>query len=400
VDPVTIRDSAGVRIVESAAPAWSGERAWRVTPEPLLQIGAVDGDEPYVLTRVSHGALHPDGSFALLDGTTMEIRLFDPAGRHRTTFGGVGAGPGEFLQDEALPYVSILAFSHPDTLVAWDAAQYRLTWFTLDGTVRRTLSLDPNLPGLAHRRSPLDLWQVLPGGDLLRLRYPLDPPTVSVGQRAVQLVRTEQPAIVPVAELAGEPSVTVRYTSSRGTPVNMTMANRLFGGEQLAVAGGSPLRVFVPDAERWELRVYGAQGRLEEVLRPALSRIAVQRDWIEQAVVMGSSSPEVQDARRRLPVSDSLPAINGFDMHWDEAGYLWVGHYARSNVAGGTDRRYEVFAADGRWMGGVAFPPVYRVLDVSRGRALTVHRDDLGVEYVRVYRVEGAPTAAPPATSP
>lgn len=41
------RDSAGVAIVESWAPARNAARGWQVGPEPTLEIGVVDGDPDY-----------------------------------------------------------------------------------------------------------------------------------------------------------------------------------------------------------------------------------------------------------------------------------------------------------------------------------------------------------------
>ena len=41
----TVRDSAGIEIVESAAPLL-GPDAWTISEEPVLQIGEVEGEDP------------------------------------------------------------------------------------------------------------------------------------------------------------------------------------------------------------------------------------------------------------------------------------------------------------------------------------------------------------------
>ena len=46
--PVSVTDSAGVRIVESSGPAWSAGAGWRLGTEPTLTIGAVTGDPNYL----------------------------------------------------------------------------------------------------------------------------------------------------------------------------------------------------------------------------------------------------------------------------------------------------------------------------------------------------------------
>ena len=46
-----MRDSAGIQIVESTAPAWEKGEAWRVDPAPILTIGVLEGLEEYQLFR-------------------------------------------------------------------------------------------------------------------------------------------------------------------------------------------------------------------------------------------------------------------------------------------------------------------------------------------------------------
>ena len=47
----SVTDSAGVRIVESSAPAWSAGAGWRVGAEPILTIGEVSGDLDYLFEQ-------------------------------------------------------------------------------------------------------------------------------------------------------------------------------------------------------------------------------------------------------------------------------------------------------------------------------------------------------------
>ncbi len=48
----TVRDSAGIEIVESLAPML-GPDAWTISEEPVLQIGEVEGEDPYLFSRIS-----------------------------------------------------------------------------------------------------------------------------------------------------------------------------------------------------------------------------------------------------------------------------------------------------------------------------------------------------------
>ena len=86
-----VRDSAGIRIVESRGPGrWSAGEAW--TAAEAVSIGVVDGPEEYTFGRIRQVAALPDGGIAVLDDTDLVIKVFDANGRHRRTFGGKAAG--------------------------------------------------------------------------------------------------------------------------------------------------------------------------------------------------------------------------------------------------------------------------------------------------------------------
>ncbi len=64
----TVRDSAGVQIAESTAPAWAPGEAWTVGGEPAVHIGAIDGREEYQFTIIAGVWRVPDGGFVVADG--------------------------------------------------------------------------------------------------------------------------------------------------------------------------------------------------------------------------------------------------------------------------------------------------------------------------------------------
>ena len=53
---VLIRDSAGIEIVENIAPAWTEGDGWRLSDEPVLTIGVLEGREEYQLFNSTGGA--------------------------------------------------------------------------------------------------------------------------------------------------------------------------------------------------------------------------------------------------------------------------------------------------------------------------------------------------------
>jgi hypothetical protein len=96
----TVRDSAGIRLVENPAEGmWAAGDEWRVSE--ALTIGADTMDLPYQFGRVTSIAVGPDGSIFVLDNMAADVRAFDQAGVHLRTIGRRGAGPGEFSRAAA-----------------------------------------------------------------------------------------------------------------------------------------------------------------------------------------------------------------------------------------------------------------------------------------------------------
>ena len=87
-------DTSGVSVVTSDP--LSSTAICPVSAEPRLTIGTSEGEDPERLPRVRGAARLPDGSIAVAEDGSGELRLFDSTGAHRRTMGGRGEGPGEF----------------------------------------------------------------------------------------------------------------------------------------------------------------------------------------------------------------------------------------------------------------------------------------------------------------
>ena len=60
-----------------------------------LEIGEVEGEDPYLFTRIGSIAEDDRGRMIVADYQTHEVRVFEPDGRFAFRFGGQGEGPGE-----------------------------------------------------------------------------------------------------------------------------------------------------------------------------------------------------------------------------------------------------------------------------------------------------------------
>lgn len=69
---------------------------WTVSPESVVRIGVAEGASYEQLYQVRAAARLEDGTVAVANGGSAEIRLFDRTGRFIRSIGGRGEGPGEF----------------------------------------------------------------------------------------------------------------------------------------------------------------------------------------------------------------------------------------------------------------------------------------------------------------
>src|SRR5690606_35237348 len=127
--------------------------------QPSVSIGRVEGDENYLLSRVSHVKKLSDGRILVTMGP--DIRFYDASGRHLANAGGRGRGPGEFqyIQDiVVLPGDTLLILHFRDKV-----------WLAPDGQYVRQEAMD--LTPLA-----VDGWMsegatLLANGQLLASQY-------------------------------------------------------------------------------------------------------------------------------------------------------------------------------------------------------------------------------------
>jgi hypothetical protein len=378
-----VRDSAGVRIVESPEPLWTAESAWRIDPDLVVQVGVIDGAEPYQFTGISDAVVFPDGGFAVSDRSS-EVRVFNPDGTHAVTLGRRGQGPGEFL------VAPRLAIAPPDTLIAWDARQLRLSWFDRGGALLKDRRIEAH-PAIVHSSMTYlpGTWHVAADASIVHSRQQgpnapaAAPYTVyliasdSVGSTVLPLEVRE---VRPVART--EPRARDRATIGLLSP---------FGSSLSVAVRGDPTTVYTGDGNLWEVRAYGGDGRLTDIFRPQVPRLPVTPELIAQGRDSAEANWAAQDralireAYEKLEHPDSTAAVGS--LLWDDSGYLWVGR-APLFTTSQPPLEFEVLNSEGHWLGRVSLPPeAGYVLRIGYQRVLTVWIDDLGVHYVRIYRV-------------
>lgn len=371
-----VRDSAGVRIAESAAPAWAAGEAWRMGTEPSLDLGVADGDPAQQFDRVVAALRLGDGRIAVADAGAGTVRWFDASGRHLASAGRKGGGPGEF---RVMEWVGAAG----DSVLVWDPLAKRLTVYGPDGRLARSVTPAPLRPGA-------EVVGRMGTGTLVAT-----PGLRPMGAAGLRRDSVSWLALAPdgsrARPLARHPGAELfTYPYSEGIVTGMSVA---FGyGLHFA---GAPRGYYVGDDARYEVVLYGPDGSPLRRVRRAHTPVPVTDAELDAELggdeEIRGMPPGMAEAmrhgtralRQAMPGDRVFPAFQALRV--DADGNLWVEAYRRP---ADEQPRWSVFDGDGRWLGVVETRPGFDVQQVGRDWILGVERDEMDVPHVRMYPLQ------------
>lgn len=358
-----VRDSAGVRIVENARPPDGSRLDWRLGPAPLVSIGQLDGEEPYLFERVFGATMLTDGRIVIGDDGPKELRVFDRGGVHLATWGGQGEGPGEFGPGQLWGMATLPG----DSILVWEYLYPELTVFGPDGEFARRF-----IP----ERSRWDYW------DRRSHLWPLDVTRnglILAGQDDVHA----DPADVEVWDAGGGLRGSLGAHPGR-EPV-------MFGRSVRRRAWGDLF--IVSSNRRYELRAFARDGSLARIVRmdhalrvPTDAHVEAQiHERVSRIVETVDERARRRKELRAMPVAEHLPAFAA--VRDDRLDHLWVYEYeAPGEEMPGTI--FTVFDPEGRVLGFFELPERMGILEIGEDYILARVRDELGVDYVQVWPLE------------
>jgi hypothetical protein len=147
-------------------------------------------------------------------------------------------------------------------------------------------------------------------------------------------------------------------------------------GTRIAVGTGDSLAVSVRDlrSKRWA-------SFSSSVLNLQLTATTLEA---ERAARSRFASGRVRSLIDALPAPPTRPAYS--DVVVAESGQVWLGKYLGVHERD-MQQTWQVFSADGTLLGDVPVPVRFTLMDVSRGLATGVWRDELDREVVRAYEI-------------
>jgi len=376
----TTTDSAGVRITTSSAPAFTEATRWTVDTTPIVDIGS-DTDTTAQFDDVPAALLVGD-TIIVADGSDLVLRYFDLRGNALKTVGRKGAGPGEYENIRTLERAG-------DSLLIHDAQQERATLLHTSGSFGRTFRVQRDAKG-GTWSVPIGRWR--------------DGRFLLAGQSGVS-------SAMPVGPVSRTFAV-MRYGASGAFD---TLLKEAPGGETVAITSRRfvsdleppyarhTIARFHPDgfwlgtADAARIDRFDRNGRLAASLRWSAPDVRIspseQDDWrTDRRAGIASMSGEFAELKAAIDQAVGLvdfpasrPPYRTFlvnDTH------LWVQRvpaWSAQNVA----TEWDVFDANGAWLGLVNMPARVVPLDIAGDRIVALWRDDNDVPHVRVYRVTG-----------
>ena len=364
-------DSAGVTIVMNEI--IETDRVCEIGPEPTLIIGSNGDRETDQLYRVFGATQLTDGTIAVVNQGSQELRFYDSRGEFLRSAGGPGEGPGEFRDAFLLWRVA------GDTLWVGDYAPWRFNVFAPDGNFVRTVGTDPPMYSPSMGVVLDDGRQILadrPSRDRGRAGFEMRTSTLTMHAPNGMLVDTL--GVFPNG----------RWGALEADPRAMGFYP-LF--ESFFRAAGSGNRLALAHGDTSEIRLYDVNESLELTMRVRWqsrdravtdAHVAAARDEL-----MAQFADLPADARERMvapllderrPVAERFPALSRVDLGTD--GRLWVQEFKRPSAPPGNG--WLVFSESGEFECRVRLPEVRQVYEFGSDYVLALGLGDLDTEQV------------------
>lgn len=360
-------------VVESSEPLWTADEAWRVGPV-ITSVGALDGPPESQLYQVTDLTRLEDGRVVVASWGSSDLRVYGPDGAFIRAMGGEGEGPGEFRIPR---YIDVIP---PDTLITVDSRLGRAVVYRSDGTHIRTARVSHPIPyGVPRGRLDDERWILFTTVDPEGREGPIG------GHHRAEIaaiaIRNDSISVDTLATGPG-PEVWNEFTDGMWRPWQVP-----FGAEGLSAASGD--RVAISDGGEYDIVVVTLAGDTlhvrRTVERPPVTAELVD-DWTAYWAARWTGDRRIRFLRTIGDISPAEFVPTHTELIFDRLGNLWVENYRHPWEA--SPRMWSVFGRDGRWLGDLELPDGLQVYEIGDDYMAGIERDDMGVEYVRVYALE------------
>lgn len=374
-EPMSVRDSAGLRVVENVENQWPGGVPWEVSADPIWTTGA-EGDGGITFGRIDGVARLSNGTVVVADGLGGRIHFISGAGEVRSTLGGLGDGPDEFRS------IGGLSATTDDSVRIFDSWRRRIAVLSPDGEFSRAVPVPTTL------ESPLLVpvgWT--DNGAALLLGMPT-PPEPGYGPAPMQsplfLISPDADGFERIGEVESG------FVATDATGISIPIFPRPQGfiataDRQIWTSSIDGFEVTRRDRGGQPTLVARLNRESQEVSAAAREALAAAQRTRMEAVGL----TEMPDAIIR----SVAPQVAG--LLADPTGYVWVREAEALADPVDTEKwlvaapigtnRWTVLSSEGAWIGTLELPHQFDLRAVDGEFLVGVLRDDLGIELPALY---------------
>jgi hypothetical protein len=371
-----VSDSAGVQIVDNTEYLWPDGQGWRLSEQPLLDIGVLEGEPAYQLFEVVDSRRLSDGRIAIANSGSSEIRFFDADGKYLYSAGRKGGGPGEF---ESMLSMKLM---QGDSLLVFDWRNQRASLLDADGNLTRATQFRflGAMGGFPMIVAPFEDSSLLLG---VRSFFGTGDIKSGLSRDEVVFVRADAEGEL-LDTLAVLPGGEMNVRTEGG---GVMLGDRPFGrwpSHDVYRDG-----FYYGSRDRYEIDHYSLDGRLLRSIRRAIPNMKVsaadienyKRDHIEDA----EDENQRQLAVRLLEgveFPEEFPAYG--EIIVDDLRNIWVAVYRKPDDE---QPRWTVFDSNGQLLGVVWMPERFNVHQIGSNFVLGRWQDELDIEHVRLFEL-------------
>ena len=385
-------------------------------PTTQFSIGAEDGEDWELLSRVSQVAFDKEENLYVLDGGNNRVLVFNPQGKFVRKFGKKGGGPGELMSPVGI------AVTTTGEVAVTDLGRPAVSLFKKDGTFIKNLTLgeDYGFPvptqgtyahpggGVVVRTMPPVMRRGSPDEVVSRTMTGRKSPLTwfTTDAKATKLFEIPQPDITPKVQDnsagQGQRQIAVRIQMPAFTPATLwgvlpngavAVSNDAAYGISIARNGKVERVIQRPFSARkvTEADKNREKARRREQLQSGRGNMVFSTQERRNGgpargnTGVGGTLPkaEIDQMLAELTFNETIPVLAG--MYVDPRGRMWV---QRTGRQVGEDGPIDLINANGAYVGTIAAGQRLPAAVSASGRAAYIERDqETDVEKVVVRKL-------------
>jgi len=320
--------------------------------EEDLSIGASEGKDEYVFSRIGGLDVNSNGDIYAIDASSAQIRVFDSHGQYLRSIGRKGQGPGEMQMPMFAQITS------QGEIAVYDYLTQRLIFFSLEGKYLKQASS-------------------------ARLRYPVLPLRLD-SQGNIVGVQIMAPPPVGGKDIGKyDPNFELKFMIAQEEQNNNLKRGEFDIAMPTPLCAVSPNDIIVwGNSITYELNVLSSEGKKIRAIRKKHDRLAMT------AAFRAKSEKELSElvaSGIKINFPDRFPAF--MDISADDRNWLWVRTY--EPVEGEEDFYYfDIFDSEGKYLAKAPIRANINEESVWRRNALyTIEAGKGGFQAIKRFRI-------------